>query len=62
MTEQERTEMLRVAALENAIGSGKIEGLEYSPAMLELLERDSRGELTKTEFMREAVALAKANG
>ena len=47
-------------ALENAIASGELEGIEYTPAMRELLERASRGEVSDAAFRREALALARA--
>jgi hypothetical protein len=52
--------MLRRLALENAIASGELEGIEYTAAMRELLERASRGLLTDAEFEREALALARS--
>lgn len=58
MTEQERTELLRKAALENAIASGEMEGLEFTPAMRALLEQASNNALTDAEFDRAVLALA----
>lgn len=54
------TEVERCMALENAIASGELEGIEYTPAMRELLERASRGEVSDAAFRREALALARA--
>ncbi|GEM_PF-5577154 len=59
-TEFAHAEQLRIAALENAIASGELEGIEYTPAMRDLLERASRGEVSEAEFEREALALARA--
>lgn len=53
------TEQLRIAALENAIASGELEGIEYTPAMRDLLERASHGEVDDAAFEREVLALAR---
>ena len=42
-TDHARSERLRIAALENAIASGEMEGFVYTPAMRDLLDRSSRG-------------------
>jgi hypothetical protein len=59
-SDSSRADMLRRMALENAIASGELEGIVYTPAMRELLERASRGLLTEAEFDREALAMARA--
>ena len=58
MTDAEHADLLRRAALENAIASGEMEGLVFTPAMRDLLERSSLGLLTEEEFAREASAIA----
>jgi hypothetical protein len=58
MIDTERTEWLRIAALENAIASGEMEGFVYTPAMRDLLERQSLGLLTEAAFDREVLAIA----
>lgn len=60
MTDPQRDELLRRAALENAIASGEMEGLVFTPAMRDLLERDSLTPLSDAEFRRAAIALAHA--
>lgn len=56
----ELAEQLRRLALENALASGELEGIEYTAAMRDLLERASRGEVSDAVFRREALALARA--
>lgn len=58
MTDTERTDLLRRAALENAIASNEMEGVVFTPAMRDLLERSSLGLVTEEEFAREALAIA----
>jgi len=59
MNDQERNELLRVAALENAIASGEMEGFVYTPpAMRDLLDRSSRGLVSDEEFHRAVLELA----
>lgn len=58
MTAAERTELLRRAALENAIASGEMEGLVFTPAMRALLDRASRGLVSEEVFHREVLAIA----
>ena len=58
MTDTERAEWLRIAALENAIASAEMEGLEVTPAMRDLLERSSRGLVSEEAFDREVLAIA----
>lgn len=50
MTDNERVDLLRRAALENAIASGEMEGLVFTPAMRNLLKRQSLGLLTEAAF------------
>ncbi len=52
--------MLRIAALENAIASGEMEGFVYTPAMRDLLDRSSRGLVNDEEFRRAVLELAHA--
>ena len=59
MTEQEQSELLRRAALENAIASGEMEGFHFTPAMRDLLDRESRGEVTAEDFARAVLELSK---
>ena len=58
MTDAERTEWLRIAALENAIASNEMEGVVFTPAMRDLLERESLGLVSEEAFAREALAIA----
>jgi hypothetical protein len=58
MTDAEHADLLRRAALENAIASNEMEGLIFTPAMRDLLERSSRGLLTEEAFDREVIAIA----
>jgi hypothetical protein len=58
MTAPQRDGLLRRAALENAIASSEMEGLVFTPAMRDLLERKSLGQLTEAAFDREVMALA----
>lgn len=59
-TDPARAEWLRLSALENAIASQEIEGIEVTPAMRDLLERSSLGLVSKAEFLREALAIAQS--
>lgn len=52
-------EQLHRARLANAIASGELEGVEYTPAMRELQERESRGEVDDAESQREALVIAR---
>ncbi len=61
MTDNERSELLRRAALENAIASNEIEGVVFTPAMRDLLERSSLGLVTEEEFAREAMVIARSD-
>lgn len=54
----ELAEPRRRAALENAIASGEMEGLVFTPAMRDLLERKSLGLLSDKVFNREVLAIA----
>lgn len=58
MIDPTREERLRRAALENAIASNEMEGVVFTPAMRDLLERASRGLLTDEAFDREVLAIA----
>jgi hypothetical protein len=58
MTDAEHADLLRRAALENAIASGEMEGLIFTPAMRDLLERQSLGLLTEEAFDREVIVIA----
>lgn len=58
MTDAEHADLLRCAALENAIASNEMEGLVFTPAMRDLLERQSLGLLTESEFDREVMTIA----
>lgn len=58
MTDSEREDLLSRAALENAIASGEMEGLVFTPAMRAVLELDSRGEMSEADFDRAVLALA----
>lgn len=60
MTDNARAEWLRIATLENAIASGEMEGLVYTPAMRDLLERSSRGLVSEEAFDRAVLELAHA--
>ncbi len=62
MTDNERTELLRRAALENAIASNEMEGVVFTPAMRDLLERSSLGLVSEEAFAREALAIALSDG
>ncbi len=46
-TDNDLTDLLRRAALENAIASGEMEGVVFTPAMRDLLERSSLGLVTE---------------
>lgn len=59
LTEHEQNDLLRRAAVENAIASGEMEGLHFTPAMRDLLDRKSRDEMTTEEFDRAVLALAR---
>jgi hypothetical protein len=58
MTDTEHTDLLRRAALENAIASNEMEGVVFTPAMRDLLERSSLGLVSEEAFAREALAIA----
>lgn len=58
MTAAEHADLLRRAALENAIASGEMEGLVFTPAMRDMLERASLGLLTQEAFNREVLVIA----
>lgn len=58
MTDTEHADLLRRAALENAIASGEMEGRVFTPAMRDLLERSSLGLVSEEAFAREALAIA----
>lgn len=60
MTDAEHADLLRRAALENAIASGEMEGLVYTSAMRDLLERSSRGLVSEEAFDRAVLELAHA--
>lgn len=60
LSEREQSEWLRLAALENAIASGQLEGFEFTPVMRDLLDRSSRGLISEAEFDREVLALARS--
>ena len=53
MTDPQRDELLRRAALENAIASNEMEGVVFTPAMRNLLERESLGLVSEEAFARE---------
>jgi hypothetical protein len=59
MTDAEHADLLRRAALENAIASGEMEGVVFTPAMRDLLERSSLGLLTEEAFDREVLAMVR---
>ena len=61
MTDTERTEWLRIAALENAIASNEMEGVVFTPAMRDLLERSSLGLVSEEAFDREVLAMVRSN-
>jgi len=58
MTDPQRDELLRRAAVENAIASNEMEGRVFTPAMCDLLERSSLGLVSEEAFAREALAIA----
>jgi hypothetical protein len=49
-----------LAALENAIASGELEGFEFTPAMRDLLDRSCRGLISEAESDRALLALARS--
>lgn len=57
-TDLQHTDLLRRAALENAIVSGEMEGFVYTPAMRNLLDRSSRGLVSEEAFDRAVRELA----
>ncbi|MEO5829710.1 MAG: hypothetical protein ABIQ36_03985 [Rhodanobacter sp.] len=61
MTDAERAELIRRANLENAIASNEMEGVVFTPAMRDLLERSSLGLVTEEEFAREAMMIARSD-
>lgn len=60
MSDPEQSEWLRLAALENAIASGELEGFEFTPAMRDLLDRSCRGLISEAESDRALLALARS--
>lgn len=61
MTDAEHADLLRRAALENAIASNEMEGVVFTPAMRDLLERSSLGLLTEEAFDREVLAMVRSD-
>ncbi len=61
MTDAEHADLLRRAALENAIASNEMEGIVFTPAMRDLLERSSLGLVTEEAFDREVLAMVRSD-
>lgn len=61
MTDAEYADLLRRASLENAIASNEMEGVVFTPAMRDLLERSSLGLVTEEAFDREVLAMVRSD-
>lgn len=59
MTQNDENDAWRQREIANVIASAELEGIVSTPAKRSLMEKAARGELSHTQFLREAERLAR---